>query len=85
VLPKGPFKTPQGLGLLACAFRTGNEHAASSRPDHRPVDCGHNQDGKGKAFKPLVASQKHVKAFALDQLEQRTVFDTALLHTDSAA
>ncbi|SPF42541.1 hypothetical protein SBA4_2930036 [Candidatus Sulfopaludibacter sp. SbA4] len=59
------------------------------RPDHRPVDCGHNQYPKGTAFKlllvfhVLIASKKHVKAFAFDQLEQRTVFDTAPLHGDN--
>jgi len=58
------------------------------RPDHRPVDCGHNQHGKRAAFKPLlvlhvlVAGKKHVKAFALDQVEQRTVFDAAPLHAE---
>jgi len=58
------------------------------RPDHRPVDRGHNQHRKGKAFKPLllshvlVASKKHVKAFAFDQLEQPAVLDTAPVHRD---
>jgi hypothetical protein len=58
------------------------------RPDHRPVDCRHNQHGKRAAFKPLlvlhvlVASEKYVKAFALDQVEQQAVFDTTPLHAD---
>ncbi len=49
------------------------------RPDNQPVDCGHNQHRKWTPFKPLlvfhvlVAGKKHVKAFTLDQLEQRTV------------
>lgn len=59
-------------------------------PDHRPVDCGHYQYRKRAALKlllvfhVLVARKKDVKAFTLDQLEQRTVFDAAPLHTDDS-
>jgi hypothetical protein len=60
------------------------------RPDHRPFDRGHNQNGKGPAFKALlrfhvlVAGKKHLKAFALDQDEQRTVLDAAPFHGDDS-
>jgi hypothetical protein len=53
------------------------------RPDHRPIDCRHNQHRKRAPFKALlvfhvlVSSKKHAKAFALDQLAQRTVFDAS--------
>ena len=59
------------------------------RPDHRPVDCGHDQDRKRASLKPLLAfhilvtGKKHVKAFAFDQIEQHTVLDTAPLHSDN--
>ena len=55
------------------------------RPDHGPVDRGHNQHRKRTAFKLLlvfhvfVAGKKHLKAFALDQFEQRAVLDAAPL------
>lgn len=58
------------------------------QPDHGPVDGGHNQDGEGASFKALllfkvlVAGKKNVKAFLLDQLQERTVFDAAPLHAD---
>ncbi len=58
------------------------------QPDHWPVDGGHNQDGEGADFKPLlifevlVAGKKNVKTFLLKQLEKRTVFDAAPLHAD---
>ena len=66
----------------------GDGNCMNMRPDHRPVDCGHNQHRKRAAFKALlvlhvlVASKKHVEVVALDQLEQSAVFDTAPLHTD---
>ena len=71
-------------------FFKGGGDFMNMRSDHRPVDCGHNQDCKRAAFKlllilhVLIASKKYVKAFALDQLEQRAVFNTAPLHTDDA-
>jgi hypothetical protein len=43
------------------------------RTDHRPVDRGHNERRKGAAFQALlgldvlVAGQKHLKTFALNQ------------------
>ncbi len=58
------------------------------RPDHRPIDCRHNQHRKREAFKALLAfhvlvtSKKYVRALALDQLKQRAVFDTSPLHAD---
>jgi hypothetical protein len=58
------------------------------RPDHRPVDGGHNQHGKRTPLKPLlfvhvlVAGQKNVEALTLDQCQQCAVFDTASLHSD---
>ena len=60
----------------------------SMRPDHRPVDRGHNEHRKRTAFKPLlfihilVAGQKNVEAVALDQRQQRAVLDAAPLHAD---
>ena len=58
------------------------------RPDHGSVDGRHNQHGKGPAFKPLllvhvlVAGEKVVETFALQQRQQRAVFDATPLHAD---
>ena len=58
------------------------------RPDHRPVDRGQNQHGKGAALETLlrsyvlVAGKEHVEALALDQREERAVLDAAPLHAD---
>jgi hypothetical protein len=59
----------------------GGGYLLNSRPDNRPVDRGHNQNGKGAArqllpaLHILVAGNEHFKAFA--QGKQRAVLDTA--------
>jgi hypothetical protein len=58
------------------------------RPDHGPVDRGHNQHSEWTPFKPLlmdhafVAGQESVEAFPFDQRQQLPVFDTAPIHAD---
>lgn len=55
--------------------------------DDWPVDRRHDQHGKWAPFEPLlflnvfVSDQKNVKPFALDQLQQRAVFEPAPFHT----
>ena len=56
-------------------------------PDDRPIDCGHDQDGKWTSFEPLllahvfVAGEENLKAFALDERQQFAIFYAAPLHT----
>ena len=58
------------------------------RPDHRPIDRGHDQHGERMLFETLllfhvlVARKECLKPLTLDQLEQSAVLDTAPLHAD---
>lgn len=67
----------------------GSGNRVNVGPDYRPIDGRHHQHSKRPILEPLlrfhvlVAGEKDLKSFTLDQREQRTVFDAAPFHADN--
>ena len=78
------------LDYTAFRFVDGQGDRLNMRPDYRPVDRGQDQYCKWSVLEPLllahvlIAREKHVEPFSLNERERFPILDSAPLHADDS-